>query len=178
MAVFAITRGQFSMIDMIQHALACMGNANVSVWTWAIADYEVEVFEALLIDERISSARLVVDHSASQRNTDLLERFAARFGLDSVRVCKTHAKIARVWTDNTRLLLRGSCNLNFNPRFEQVDATEGGEDFKLVEDVENELPVLPIKNHSHEEAQAASGLSRAFDDPILATFRNLPTWRP
>jgi hypothetical protein len=43
MSLFAITRGQFSMIDMIFHCLQEIGRAEVSVWTWTIAEYEVEV---------------------------------------------------------------------------------------------------------------------------------------
>ena len=178
MALFALTRGQFSMIDMIQHVLACVGPAAVSVWTWAIADYEVEVFEALLVDERITGARLVVDYSASKRNTDLLTRWERRFGTGSVRVCKNHAKIARVWTADTRVLLRGSCNLNLNPRFEQIDVTEGGADFELVGEIEEAMKVLPLKQCSHADAQAASGLEDAFGEPVLAAFRGLPVWKP
>ncbi len=33
-------------------------------------------------------------------------------------------------------------NLNWNPRFEQLDITEGGGDFDLVERIRSELPVL------------------------------------
>jgi hypothetical protein len=40
------------------------------------------------------------------------------------------------------LLLRGGMNLN--PRFEQLDITEGGEHFDLVERIEAELPFLPV----------------------------------
>ena len=35
MSLFAITRGQFSMIDAVMHVLDCAGPANVSLWTWS-----------------------------------------------------------------------------------------------------------------------------------------------
>ena len=38
MSLFAITRGQFSMIDAIFHCLHEIGPAEMSVWTWTIAD--------------------------------------------------------------------------------------------------------------------------------------------
>jgi hypothetical protein len=37
-SLFAITRGQFSMIDMIFPCLQEIGRAEVSVWTRTIAD--------------------------------------------------------------------------------------------------------------------------------------------
>ena len=145
MSLFALTRGQFSMIDMIFHVLQEIGTANVSIWTWAIADYECEAMAGLMARQEIISARLVIDQSADRRNATIIEQWRQRFGDEQVRICKNHAKIARVWNADFRLLLRGSMNLNFNPRFEQADITEGGADFDLVERIESELPVLPRK---------------------------------
>jgi hypothetical protein len=63
MAVFALTRGQFSMIDVIQHLLTELGGGHLSIWTWAIADYEIESLAGLMARPDIRSARLVVDQS-------------------------------------------------------------------------------------------------------------------
>ena len=41
MSLFAITRGQWSMIDAVLHVLDQVGPAAVSLWTWTIAEYEV-----------------------------------------------------------------------------------------------------------------------------------------
>ena len=56
MSLFAITRGQFSMIDAIFHCLHETGPAEVSVWTWTIADYEVEAMAGLMVRQEITSA--------------------------------------------------------------------------------------------------------------------------
>jgi hypothetical protein len=175
MSVFAITRGQFSMIDAIFHCLHEVGRAEVSVWTWTIADYEVEAMAGLMARQEITAGRLVIDASADRRNGLIIEQWRQRFGDQAVRICKNHAKIARVWNAKIRLLLRGSMNLNFNPRFEQLDITEGGEDFDLVERIESELPVLGRK-WSNAEAEAASGVSKAFETSQLQMFRGLKTW--
>jgi hypothetical protein len=175
MSLFALTRGQFSMIDMIHHCLAEIGAAQVSVWTWTIADYEVEAMESLLVRSEITGAVLVIDQSADRRNGLMIERWRRRFGDDSVRICKNHAKIARVWNERFRVLLRGSMNLNWNPRFEQLDITEGGEDFDLVERVEGELPVLPRK-YSNAETESATGVNKAFELSKLKMFRGIKTW--
>jgi hypothetical protein len=175
MGLFLVTRGQFSMLDMVQHVLAQIGPSHLSVWTWAIADYEVEAMTALMASSAIVGARLIVDRSAEQRSARTIQDWRDRFGAGAVRVCKNHAKIARVWNEDRRVLLRGSMNLNFNPRFEQADITEGGADFDLVAQIEDELPVLqPLC--SNAEATSASGLSRAYEQGTLAMFGGLKVW--
>src|SRR6516164_204025 len=108
MSLFAITRGQFSMIDAIFHCLHEIGPAEVSVWTWTIADYEVEAMAGLMARQEITAGRLVIDQSADRRNGTIIEQRRQRFGDEAVRICKNHAKIARVWNEKFRLLLRGS----------------------------------------------------------------------
>lgn len=178
MSVFAVTRGQFSMIDCILYVLGQIGPANVSIWTWTIADYEIEAMGGLMAREEITSGSLVIDQSADRRNRESIDRWRARFGPLSVRIVKNHAKIARVWRDGgARVLLRGSMNLNWNPRFEQLDATEGGADFDLVEKLEAELPILPRK-YSNADVESASGLSKAFERAQLEMFRGMKPWQP
>jgi hypothetical protein len=172
---FLLTRGQFSMLDMVLHCLRELGPAGVSVWTWAIADYEVEAMAGLMARREITAGRLIVDRSAEQRSAATVQAWRDRFGVDAVRVCKNHAKIARVWTADRRVVLRGSMNLNFNPRFEQADITEGGPEFALVEGLEDALPVLPARC-SNTEAERASGLSLAFERSTLAMFDGLKVW--
>lgn len=173
--LFCVTRGQFSMLDIVRHVLDELGPAAVTVWTWAIADYEVEAMAGLLTDHRLTSARLILDRSAEQRNTPIVDDWRDRFGASSVRVCKNHAKIARVWTDAIRVLVRGSLNLNYNPRFEQFDLTTNGDDFDLVAKLEDELPILP-RLSSNLEAEAASKVNLAFDASSLDAFRSLKVW--
>lgn len=175
MALFLITRGQFSMLDMVTHVLAELGPAGVSVWTWAIADYEVEAMASLMASEAILEARLVVDRSAEQRSAPTIQAWRDRFGVTSVRVCKNHAKIARIWTADRSVLIRGSMNLNWNPRFEQADVTEGGEDFALVSALEAALPVL-TPMCANVDAETASGVNRAFEVGTLELFRGLKVW--
>ena len=86
-----------------------------------------------------------------------------------------HAKIAMIEADGLRLLLRGSMNLNFNPRFEQFDLSEGGPAFDLVRSIEDELPILK-DDASGAEVYAASRVSGAFEPETLALFGGLKRW--
>jgi hypothetical protein len=94
---------------------------------------------------------------------------------ESVRYVVNHAKIATVEAANFRVLLRGSMNLNFNPRFEQFDITEGGPDFELVKRIEAELPVR-ADDCPGAEAFAASKVAAAFPGETLELFGRVKVW--
>jgi len=174
--LFAVTRGQWSMIDAILHCLDQVGLARVTVWTWTIAEYEVQVFERLMLDDRITGALLVIDYGARNKNGRILHRWRNRFGDSSVKLTVNHAKIATIETESgIKLLLRGSMNLNFNPRFEQFDMSEGCDGFELVREIENELPVLP-ERASSTEIYSAAKVGQAFDTQTLDMFRNIKVW--
>ena len=175
LSLFAITRGQFSMLDAVLHVLADVGPARLSLWTWTIADYEVQAFTDLMRDGRILSGTLVIDHGARNKNAAIIGEWKRTFGADSVRYVLNHAKIATVETAARRVLLRGSMNLNFNPRFEQLDVTEGGPDFDLVRQIEGELTVLP-DNASGADVYKGSRVAEAFDKETLSLFSGVKTW--
>lgn len=174
-SVFAITRGQFSMIDA---ALACVdqaGPCHISLWTWTVAEYEIECLETLMRDGRILSAVMIIDYGARNKNAGLIRQWKSTFGDNSVRYVVNHSKIVTIRSEKFKLLLRGSMNLNFNPRFEQFDLTEGGADYDLVKEIESELPIL-TDGCSGKDAYAASRVSDAFDKQTLDMFSGTKVW--
>jgi len=176
MSLFAVTRGQWSMIDAILHVLDQVGPAQLSLWTWTVAEYEVEVLTRLRKDARVTDGRLVIDAVARAKNAAIIREWKQSFGAESVRYVTNHAKIARVHSESgMRLLLRGSMNLNFNPRFENFDITEGGADYDLVERIEGELPILG-DGCSGSDVWAASKVGDAFDPQQLALFQGAKVW--
>lgn len=176
MSLFALTRGQWSMIDAVLHVLDCVGPSKVSLWTWTVAEYEVQVLTRLRLDHRITDGRLVIDYGARNKNAGIIAEWKSTFGRESVRYVRNHAKLARIESaDGLCFLLRGSMNLNFNPRFEQFDITEGGADFDLVTEIEDELPVL-ADDCSCAEVLAASKMSDAFDLDTLQVFGEVKVW--
>jgi hypothetical protein len=118
----------------------------------------------------------VIDEGARDKNKGVLLRdWQSSFGPSSVRYVINHAKIATIQNDNWKILLRGSMNLNFNPRFEQFDLTEGGPDFDLVKQIQSELPLLP-DTCSRGEVYAGSAVSGAFTKQQLSIFQGVKTW--
>lgn len=176
MSLFAITRGQWSMIDAVLHVLDQVGPARLSLWTWTVAEYEVEVLARLRRDQRVTGGRLVIDAGARNKNAGIIAEWKQSFGVESVRYVTNHSKIARIESaSGLKLLLRGSMNLNFNPRFEQFDITEGGPDYDLVEQIESELPILQ-DNCTGKEVWAASRVGEAFDQSQLSLFSGMKVW--
>jgi hypothetical protein len=175
MALFAITRGQFSMIDATLACLDQVGKSDISIWTWTIAEYEIECMKRLMSDDRIGSATLIIDAGARNKNAALIGQWKETFGISSVRYVVNHAKIVTIQNKNFKLLLRGSMNLNFNPRFEQFDITEGGCDFDLVKQLESELPILS-DNAKGNEVYKASKVADAFEAEKLKIFSGVKVW--
>jgi hypothetical protein len=176
MSLFAITRGQWSMIDAILYCLDEVGPSEVSIWTWTVAEYEIQTLNRLRRDERITAGRMVIDGGARAKNADIIREWKQSFGPSSVRYVHNHAKIATITSaSGFRLLLRGSMNLNFNPRFEQFDLTEGGEDFELVRRTEDDLPILE-DDATGKQIWTATGAAGAFPGKTLHLFGKLQTW--
>ena len=173
--VFGLTKGQFSMIDIADAVLAITGPADVAIWTWCIAEYEVEAITKFLIDKRVESLRMVMDWTGAQRDMPVVEELQQRFGMDCIRVTKTHAKIVTVATEcGWRVTIRGSMNLNSNPRFEQFDVSDDERIYAVVEDMMVELwergKPLPVRKLHHASATAllASSDANAYEAPAWA----------
>jgi len=140
-SVFAVSRGQFSLVDLIYAALDQVGPADVSIWTWRSGAYNFEHIGPLM--DRISGGLIIVDAAEAKREgCDFLRQFQKKFGKESIRATRNHAKIATVTTEDIRLLIRGSANLHAKPRFEQFDITEGCPAYYATKSAEIVLPVL------------------------------------
>lgn len=155
--VFGLTKGQFSMIDIAAAVLAKTGPADVTVWTWCVAEYEVAALTAFMNDRRVTGLRMVMDWAGAQRDMPVVAELQEKFGVDCVRVTKTHAKIVTISTEcGWRVVIRGSMNLNANPRFEQFDVSDDAAIFGVVDDMMTEMwargKPLPVRRMAHSDA--------------------------
>lgn len=177
MSIFAITRGQFSMIDAITHVIESIGDCKISLWTWTIANYEIDVINNLQKNGKIKEALLLIDRRAQSINNQLIQQWKENYGQQSVKYIVNHAKIATVESmdGKFKVLLRGSMNLNHNARFEQLDVTEGGADFDLVKKIESEIEWLP-DNFKRSEVVRVSKTDSSKDFG-QAAFGDLRPWQ-
>lgn len=121
--VFVVTKGQFSMIDIVNCLLDQAGPADVSIMSWTSGPAENAQLKSMLNDGRATRLRLVLDRSFFTRHPENARETVSTVGAANVRATRTHAKIAIVRGAGGCFVARGSMNLNRNPRFEQADVS-------------------------------------------------------
>lgn len=142
--VVGLTKGQFSLIDLIGAVLKQIGPAEIMVSTWTPGKLEIEAVATLLDNHYISRFRLLVDRSFVTRHADYVQRVHEVLGSEAIRQTRTHAKFALIKGGDYRISIRTSMNFNRNPRFEQFDLDDNPEIFaffdKAVEDLYDSVP--------------------------------------
>jgi len=122
--IYGFTKGQFSLIDLIEHCLTCTGPADVFIATWSAAAGDIQRAHKFLKNGRIRSIRFLVDYSFQSRKPEFCSELVATFGHDVLRVTVTHAKYVMIRNDDWNLVIRTSMNLNYNPRFENFEISD------------------------------------------------------
>ena len=140
---FALTMGQFSLLDLIEATLGITGPADVVIATWSVGFYDLDAARRFADDGRLRSVRFIVD-SSDKRGQATGNDIASVFGADSMRATRTHAKFVAVTNDDWNVVIQSSMNLNLNMRSEQfsmVDcAATAGFILELADELWSELP--------------------------------------
>ena len=134
MDIFALTGGQFSFVDLIDHIVNYIGKCHMVISTWTAAGASIQAIDNLMKRNELESMKWIIDRSFVNRQPELCNMIKDRFGDDSIRSCKCHAKFMLVWNDKFDITLRTSMNLNRNLRIEDFTITE---DFALCEFMRN-----------------------------------------
>jgi len=95
--------------------------------TWTIASSDADRVALFLGDGSLRSFRLVIDRSFPARWPQVCGGIQERFGREAIRMMRTHAKFAIVRNEEWAITIRGSMNLNPNPRCEQFDLDDNEE---------------------------------------------------
>lgn len=122
--VIGLTKGQFSLLDIIRAVLEQTGPADVVLSTWSSGIRDIENAAWLLETGVIKSLRMLTDRSFPTRQPKYARTLADRFGSDVIHCTNTHAKFALIRNGSWDVAIRSSMNLNRNPRFEQFDLDE------------------------------------------------------
>jgi hypothetical protein len=96
MELFGLTRGQFSLSDMIGAILKKTGPAALQVSTWTAANASVVEMGELLDSGLVLSCRWLVDQTFVRRAPSLAQQIREKFGADAIRITKTHAKFVTI----------------------------------------------------------------------------------
>lgn len=119
--VIGMTKGQFSMIDLIRAVVSVTGPADLRVSTWTAGVRDTANAAFMVEKGDLLSFQLICDASFLSRHPAYCAAILRQFGKNAVRCTKTHAKIALIKNEGWTVAIRASMNLNRNPRFEQFD---------------------------------------------------------
>ena len=123
--VFGLTKGDFSMIDILRHLAKQIGPCRIDIGTWTAAAADIKQAFDMLGDKNITEMRWLVDRSFPARQAKYYRALLDKFGADSVRLARFHAKFILLENDDFSLAVRTSMNLNLNARIEFFEISEG-----------------------------------------------------
>ena len=123
--IFGLTKGDFSMIDILRHVAKQIGPCRIDIGTWTAAAAEIKQAFTMLEDKNIITMRWLVDRSFPARQGKYYASLLDKFGHDSVRLARFHAKFILLENDDFSVAIRTSMNLNENKRIEFYEISEG-----------------------------------------------------
>lgn len=137
--LYGLTKGQFSLLDLVIAVLTQTGPAHVTVSTWTAAQAAIDESYKLLTENAVLSLRWLVDFSFLRRQPKYCELLVRRFGRDVIRVTKNHAKFIIVRNKRWNVAIRTSMNLNHNPRLENFEISDDPALCDFLESVVDEI---------------------------------------
>ena len=116
--IYGFTKGQFSLLQLLQAVFLITGPAHLSLSTWTAASNEIEALAAMRArgDMVGHPAADRLQHGTPGARDDRADAREARAGQHPR--CQTHSKFAVFQNAEWKVVLRSSMNLNMNPRNE------------------------------------------------------------
>lgn len=137
--MLGVTKGQFSMLDLLRACLDQTGPADVMLSTWTFGVRDAEMAAWLVTAGVIRRFRFLVDESFPAREVKYCRRLRELFGGECIVLSKVHAKFCTVRNDAWNLCITGSMNLNRNPRFEHFTLWDDPAACEFLDGIEAEL---------------------------------------
>lgn len=116
--IHGLTKGQFSLIDVLTALIKTTGPASLDISTWTAAKTDVTTVCQWLRTGGLTSSRWLVDLTFQRRTPELATLIRELFGREAIRVAQNHCKFAILRNEEWAVVVQTSMNLNFNPRFE------------------------------------------------------------
>lgn len=119
--VMGLTRGEFSLIDLIHSILKKTGKANVVCVTWSAGIKDAHQVRWMMDSDLINSFTLITDHSYITRQKKYALTLSDLFGDENIRTSEIHAKFTLIWNNDWNICIRHSMNLNANRTCESFE---------------------------------------------------------
>ena len=137
--IFGFTKGQFSLIDLLDAFAEIIPGADLTISTWTTARADLARLELLIRAQKFQNFRILTDISFQRRQPGMINAIRQTYGSEAVRITRNHAKFMLLQHGQFRIVVRTSMNLNFNPRLEDVDVTDDPELFDYITNILNEI---------------------------------------
>lgn len=137
--IVGLTKGQFSLIDMINVLLEKIGPADVVISTWSAGLRDSTALAAMRASGRVRSVLIVLDRSYLTRQPEYAVTVEEAFGKENIRTTSTHAKFVLLRSDRNTVCIRSSMNLNQNDRCENFDLDDDPDIFAFYDDFVREI---------------------------------------
>lgn len=137
--IVGLTKGQFSLIDMINAMLKKIGPCDISISTWSAGLRDSKSLEEMMNSGRVKSLRIITDRSFVSRQKEYAISITNAFGADNIRTTNTHAKFVILKNEEYNIVIRSSMNLNENKRCENYDLDDNVEIYNFFQGVVDEV---------------------------------------
>jgi len=132
--IMGLTRGNFSLIDLMHAVLKKTGPAEVVSVTWSAGIKDVHNVKWMIDSSLIKKFTLVTDHSYKTRQRKYAHSIEELFGTKNIRTSEIHAKFLLVSNEDFKVCIRTSMNLNANKTCESFELDENTEIFDFYND--------------------------------------------
>ena len=164
--VYGLTKGQFSMLDLLKAVLVKTGPAALDFSTWTANRKEALELAAMKQRGELTAVRWLVDMTFVRRDPEAAAAIRADFGADAIRVAHVHAKFALFGNADWKLVLRTSMNLNMNPRTEDYHLAHDPELFGFIQNIMDRI--FTLQHRTLADAKPGA-ISQAFKRETLET---------
>ena len=123
---FGLSKGQFSLIDLVEHVISEVGPCEMDISTWTAADADAARVIELVKSRDVLKMRWLIDRVVLTRQPKLVGQIIESFTKDAIRLIRTHAKFILLRNDDWKIAIVTSMNLNSNPRFESFQMSTDG----------------------------------------------------
>lgn len=129
--IIGLTRGDFSLIDLIHSVIKKTGKAKIILCTWSAGIKDANQVKWMLDSGLIEAFTLVTDHSYVTRQSKYAVAVEDLFGKDNIRTSEVHAKFVLIQNDEWNISIRTSMNLNANKTCETFEIDDDVEIFSF-----------------------------------------------
>lgn len=170
--IMGLTRGQFSLIDLVYSVLKKIGPSDVYIVTWSAGIKDVNNVKWMMDSSLIKKVRLITDHSYKTRQKKYAQSIEELFGVENILTSEIHAKFVLITNDDYKITIRTSMNLNANKTCESFELDEGGEIFDFYYSFISHLEANQVKGF----VQDSEVVNKTLDLFFSKTEKSIKGW--